>query len=107
GFKLHRFPANRATRKVHRRLHVRHLKHSSGKKNKGWMPLKELEPNALGATTFKHRIRRHCHVSAASANVPLCVINFTHRLELAGLHAKRASCDSLCTPALLSMEVRI
>jgi len=30
GIKLHRFPANRATRKVRRGLHVRHLKLSPG-----------------------------------------------------------------------------
>lgn len=106
AFKSHRFAANRAGREVRRGPHVRHLK-LSPEEHQGSMPLKEPEPNALGATTFKQRIRRYRHVPTASANVTLCAINLTHRLELARFHAKRAARDSFSNPALLSMEVRI
>jgi hypothetical protein len=66
---------------------------------KRWMTVK--------TTTLKHRIRRHRHMSAASANVPFCVIDRSHRLEPAGLHAIRASRDSLSIPIRLSREVRM
>ena len=106
-FESDRLQADRTDRRIRGELQLEHLGVLPQQRVIRSLHLRDLEPRALGANTFKERIRRENHVSTAVAEVRFSARRAVHHLEITILDAIRASDKARPTLFLFSWKVRI
>ena len=99
-FESDRFEAARADRRIRVELHVGHLRKLPSTVMDQDPSLRDLEPRAFVANTFKLGICGEDHMSTAAANVTFSGLCTDHRFEIASLDAIRTSDDISPLPML-------